>query len=129
MNIVECKPQDAICVVEADLKVDFKPPLDYVEPKYIPRAPKAEEKEELKYQEGIKQVDSFNTKFPGKGARLDGKSITKKQQLSLISEFMEEQEKPYDPRQFRLEKGIVSLFIYIYIYLYLYIYIYISTNL
>jgi len=31
INIVECKPKDQICVVEADINVDFAPPLDYVE--------------------------------------------------------------------------------------------------
>jgi ubiquitin fusion degradation protein 1 len=29
IDIVECKPQDQICVVEADIEVDFKEPLDY----------------------------------------------------------------------------------------------------
>ena len=32
INIVECKPKDQICVIEADINVDFAPPLDYVEP-------------------------------------------------------------------------------------------------
>lgn len=32
INIVECKPNDQICVIEADINVDFDAPLDYVEP-------------------------------------------------------------------------------------------------
>ena len=32
INILECKPNDQICVVEADINVDFEAPLDYVEP-------------------------------------------------------------------------------------------------
>lgn len=33
VNVTECKPDDAICVIETDLKTDFEAPLDYVEPK------------------------------------------------------------------------------------------------
>ena len=32
INIVDCKPKDQICVIEADINVDFDAPLDYVEP-------------------------------------------------------------------------------------------------
>jgi ubiquitin fusion degradation protein 1 len=38
INIVECKPNDQICVIEADINVDFDAPLDYVEPAPIQRA-------------------------------------------------------------------------------------------
>jgi ubiquitin fusion degradation protein 1 len=31
IDIVECKPEDQICVVEADIEVDFREPLDYKE--------------------------------------------------------------------------------------------------
>lgn len=31
LDIVECKPDDAICCVEADIEVDFKQPHDYKE--------------------------------------------------------------------------------------------------
>ena len=33
IDIVETKPDDQICCVEADIEVDFAPPKDYVEPK------------------------------------------------------------------------------------------------
>ena len=32
IDIVDCKPKDQIVVIEADINVDFAPPLDYVEP-------------------------------------------------------------------------------------------------
>ena len=32
IDVVECKPVDNICIVEADVEVDFKAPLDYKEP-------------------------------------------------------------------------------------------------
>ena len=32
INILDCKPKDQICVIEADINVDFDAPLDYVEP-------------------------------------------------------------------------------------------------
>ena len=36
IDIVECKPDKQICVIEADLSVEFKTPKDYVEaPKMI----------------------------------------------------------------------------------------------
>ena len=31
IDIVECKPADQICVVEADIEVDFREPLDFKE--------------------------------------------------------------------------------------------------
>ena len=38
INVVDCKPNDQICVVEADINVDFDAPLDYVEPVRKPGA-------------------------------------------------------------------------------------------
>lgn len=29
IDVVDCKPKDQICVVEADIEVDFREPLDY----------------------------------------------------------------------------------------------------
>lgn len=37
INVLECKPNDQICCVEADINVDFAPPLDYVEPAPVQR--------------------------------------------------------------------------------------------
>lgn len=32
IEIMECKPANAICIIETDVNVDFAPPKDYVEP-------------------------------------------------------------------------------------------------
>ena len=32
LNVLECKPADAVCIIDADVEVDFAAPLDYVEP-------------------------------------------------------------------------------------------------
>lgn len=32
IEIIECRPANAICVIETDVNVDFAPPKDYVEP-------------------------------------------------------------------------------------------------
>ena len=37
INVCQCEPDDAICVVEADINVDFKPPLDYKPPPIVER--------------------------------------------------------------------------------------------
>ena len=42
VDIVEAKPNNAVCIVDTDCEVDFAPPLDYVEPVYEKKpAPKA----------------------------------------------------------------------------------------
>lgn len=33
IDVIDCKPKDQICIVEADVNLDFEAPLDYVEPK------------------------------------------------------------------------------------------------
>jgi len=40
VDILQCKPDDQVCVVEADVNLDFAAPLDYVEPKPEPRKAK-----------------------------------------------------------------------------------------
>lgn len=37
IDIKECKPADAILIIEADVQVDFEAPKDYVEPPPVPR--------------------------------------------------------------------------------------------
>lgn len=34
--VLELKPNDAVSIIECDMEVDFAPPVDYVEPKFIP---------------------------------------------------------------------------------------------
>merc|ERR1712050_100281 len=38
IEIVECKPDNAISIIEADVNVDFAPPKDYKEPEPVARA-------------------------------------------------------------------------------------------
>lgn len=72
IDIVETKPQDQICVVEADIEVEFKPPHDYKEaPLHKNTSHFAIEEEEKKKAEKIKELE-------GKFVRLDGKSLTEK---------------------------------------------------
>ena len=37
IDILECKPNDQICCVEADINLEFAEPLDYVEPAPVPK--------------------------------------------------------------------------------------------
>merc|ERR1719272_600991 len=32
IDVIECRPKPQICIVEADVNLDFEAPLDYVEP-------------------------------------------------------------------------------------------------
>lgn len=99
IDIVETKPQDQICVVDTNIEVDFKQPLDYVEK---PRAQQQMEKyEEQKNQQKMKEIDE-------KFVRLDGKAITKKQKDHLIQKMEEnvKREEDFDPRKHRLKHGI-----------------------
>jgi ubiquitin fusion degradation protein 1 len=39
VDIVELKPDNAVCILDCDLNTDFAPPLDYVEPEPVFRNP------------------------------------------------------------------------------------------
>jgi len=41
IDVVECQPKPQICIVEADVNLDFEAPLDYVEPAPVHKAPVA----------------------------------------------------------------------------------------
>lgn len=103
IDIVETRPQNAICVIEADVEVDFKPPLDYQE---IPLKKKTSvvtiDDEETK-------MNSLNTKESwSKYTRLDGKELTKNQKskISTQKEEADKKEEEFDPRKHRLVHGI-----------------------
>jgi ubiquitin fusion degradation protein 1 len=83
IDIVECKPEDQICVVEADIEVDFREPLDYKElqakklatPSLQKRSSQLHIDEEKKLKdEAEKKVKDLEGKFK----RLDGKALTEK---------------------------------------------------
>jgi hypothetical protein len=70
--VTDCKPEDQICVNEADINVDFDPPKDYVEPKPVPLAKNKSSIEKEKQAIDAKKVEERAEKF----TRLDGKPIT-----------------------------------------------------
>lgn len=77
IDVVECKPDDAICVVEADIEVDFRPPLDYKEiPMKKTKSTFVIDEEEEK----LKKMKELEKKF----VRLDGKTLTEKQKQELL---------------------------------------------
>ncbi len=99
INIVECKPDKQICVVEADLNVEFKTPLDYKE------IPKAETKKTSKLIVDEKKIKEM--KYDEKFTRIDGKNLSKKQKEKLFNKAQEKsKEEGYDPREHRLKFGI-----------------------
>ena len=114
IDIADCKPQDQICVVEADIEVDFKEPLDYkaihekqmATPSLVKKNSKlAIPEEQLLEQEAKKKVEDRlkNAK------RLDGKEFTAKQIADLVQKElagMKKSEEDFDPRQHRLKHGI-----------------------
>ena len=89
VDIVEAKPNNAVCIVDTDCEVDFAPPLDYVEPVYekpAPRTPAGGEGDGPSKGDGAgadggkgkepeAPVDSAPKflAFAGSGNRLDGK--------------------------------------------------------
>jgi len=100
IDIVECKPVDNICVVEADIEVDFKQPLDYKE---VPLK-KNNSKFQIENEAEKKKLDDLEKKH----MRLDGKSLTDKQRQMLLTKDEEKQKKneDFDPRKHRLQHGI-----------------------
>lgn len=116
IDIVDCKPQDQICVVEADIEVDFKEPLDYkaiqekqmVTPSLVKKNSKFAIPEEQLLQEQARQKIIENAK---KLVRLDGKQLTQKQIDEMVKKEMESMKKKvdeedFDPRKHRLKHGI-----------------------
>ncbi len=102
IDVVECKPQDYICVVEADIEVDFKTPLDYKEVPLVKKNSHFSINEEEKEKKKIKELEQ-------KHVRLDGKALTEKQKKELLEkEKIKTQvdEKDFDPRKHRLKHGI-----------------------
>ena len=116
IDIVECKPEDQICVVEADIEVDFREPLDYksiqekqlIQPQMQKRTSQFTiPEEERLHQEAKKKLDQMKSKM----VRLDGKELTEKQKQELIQKEIAAQkqvvnDEDFDPRKHRLKHGI-----------------------
>lgn len=73
IEIIECKPANAISIIEADVNVDFAPPKDYQEPER-PVATTAFTAKEEAEDPAPMEDDKFKT-FGGQGQRVDGKAI------------------------------------------------------
>lgn len=100
IDILEIKPKNeygAICIIDADVEVDFAPPLDYVEP------PKDYQRGASLNEDDVKKNDPF----AGKGVRIDEKpdkpgNAARKGSSSVPMTAEEE----YDPRKHRIHRGV-----------------------
>lgn len=111
INIIDCKPNAQICVIETNINLDFDQPLDYVEP-----APKRQGQVQAG-SEGVTQTKQNNDKAELEEKRkeimrmykrLDGKALNEKQVQKLLQEYEEakKREQEFDPRKHRLKHGI-----------------------
>jgi len=76
IEIVECKPAQAISIIEADVNVDFAPPKDYKEPERTHSSGGFQAKEEeVEVIEPEPEEDKGVRLFAGSGQRVDGKTI------------------------------------------------------
>ncbi|CAK0858484.1 unnamed protein product, partial [Prorocentrum cordatum] len=77
IEVVECKPTNAISIIEADVNVDFAPPKDYQEPER--QAPASSSSFTAKVEESEVPVappqETGPKLFGGQGQRVDGKAI------------------------------------------------------
>jgi len=104
IEIIECKPGNAVSIIEADVNVDFAPPKDYREPERPVNTPatsnslnvvdEPEEPEPMAEDKGLRV-------FGGEGKRVDGKAI--KTPLSpaagpAVPPADEENEMPWEKR-------------------------------
>lgn len=96
-DVLEVKPQNStncICLIEADIEVDFAPPLDYVEkpPDLVKRQSSVNLEEEEEENKGP---------FSGKGMKINGQVVDTSQEKK-----MKVNNDQYDPRKHRLPNGI-----------------------
>jgi ubiquitin fusion degradation protein 1 len=96
IDILKITPENeynAICIIDADVDVDFAPPLDYVEP------------ERPNVQGDLKTEDpKKGGVFGGNGVRIDEKAQTNVRKGSTVPPPNEEEE--YDPRRHRIHRGV-----------------------
>lgn len=95
-DVLEVKPQNntnCICLIEADIEVDFAPPLDYVEKP--PDLVKRQSSVNLDESEAANKGP-----FSGKGLKING-TVVEETKLKVSNE-------EYDPRKHRIPHGIRS---------------------
>lgn len=81
IEILDCKPQDAVSVIETDVQVDFAPPKDYVEeerpsPSELTQSTVTATATNITQPVGATTSPSKFTPFSGVGKRLDGTQPT-----------------------------------------------------
>lgn len=116
IDIIECKPKNAILILNQDIEVDFEKPLDYKEDK---RARKEEAaamqaskmgtsmvdfskgKEKLNQEQMAKEME--DKKFAGHHMRIDGKDFTNNQIKKIMAQKkIQNKEENYNPRENRI---------------------------
>ena len=107
--MTECKPEDAICIVETDLTTDFDEPLDY---KHVVKKqdnlPLAKTKSTIESEKEGKYRQEAEKILAG-AARIDGKKPTAAQVNEVIKQLKQKDEEDlvdFDPRKHRLPHGI-----------------------
>ena len=70
LNVMETKPEDAVCIIECDMRVEFAAPVGYVEPSAAAAAGET-------VSQADKDVEAQATAplFPSDGMRIDGKPV------------------------------------------------------
>jgi len=99
IDILEIRPKNeynAICIIEADVDVDFAPPLDYIEPTPAQMNRTASVSDE--------DPKKKNDPFAGQGMRIDEKTVNPARKGSNHQMAPEEEE--YDPRKHRIYRGV-----------------------
>ena len=92
IDILEIKPKndyEAICIIDADVEVDFAPPLDYEETQPQTTGGK------------LVEETSKGGFFSGQGMRIDEKANKPGRKASQAVE-----EEEYDPRNHRIHRGV-----------------------
>lgn len=96
LNVLEVKPQsdnNCICLIDADVEVDFAAPLDYVEkpPELIKRSSSVNLDDE--------EDDDDDSYFGGQGIKINGTKVDAEKRKKITND-------EYDPRKHRLTNGV-----------------------
>lgn len=107
IDVVETKPDDQICCIETNIKVEFEAALD------APPSPKMEKQSSVNRKAAAAEEEEKDKKLLqellAKHSRIDGKELTEKQKRNLLEQAKakEKSENPeFDPRKHRLVHGI-----------------------
>ena len=127
IDVLEVRPDGVASIIETDVSIDFAPPADYVEPEpkkeddvvSAPAPPTKEEEASASGQDKTKKVkdiaalergdhrkkkkeESKPIAFTGKGNRLDGKPLKKRQIMESSSNSNDELKKLGEARRKRM---------------------------